>query len=321
MIVHQSLPDLSRLLTSLTRAGHDQYSTHLRHLYDYIQTHPMIGGVVQELKAASADFDIAVWSDSQFSDDSYGRVRWPTRETDCLRAYWYLIENCLGDDPTDPAAFAQRIRPSGGGLNEDVRTFGELVVLPVVEYLVTRIESHSTALYLLERFRRRVEWFERDSLHHQYEANRARGEALYDGHLRLFLFDQGVDYPFSQPRSASGAVDVVANITTADPLVCEIKLFDDQGYRASYLAKGVRQSVRYARDWGTSVAHLLIVNLSAARLQLPSDHEHTSPPRLLVQGITVFLCVVDALPSASASRDKREVRVIRREDLVTEDAD
>jgi len=51
---------------------------------------------------------------------------------------------------------------------------------------------------------------------------------------------------------------------------------------------------------------------------LPSDGApEQQPPRLVVDGVTVFLVVVQAKPIPSASKDRgREVRELRREQLV-----
>jgi len=60
--------------------------------------------------------------------------------------------------------------------------------------------------------------------------------------LRRFLFEQGIDYPFSQPRSASGQSDVVAMVDEDDPLICEVKLYNGRNSSKRYVAKGVQQA-------------------------------------------------------------------------------
>jgi hypothetical protein len=49
-------------------------------------------------------------------------------------------------------------------------------------------------------------------------------ERVYDADLRRFLFSEGISMPFSQPGSASGLSDAVADLHTEDPLVCEVKI-------------------------------------------------------------------------------------------------
>ena len=176
------------------------------------------------------------------------------------------------------------------------------MVEPFIEYPQEGNGEASDALYLLERYVRRVEWFEQPRLWASYQADTADGEQIYYTDLRKFLFEQGIDYPFSQPKSASGQSDVAANVETADPLVCEVKLYDGASCNKSYLAKGVQQATSYTHDCGKTTAYLVFFNLSAKMLHLPSGGEHKQwPPRIDVGGITVFLVHVRAMPETSVS--------------------
>jgi len=202
---------------------------------------------------------------------------------------WHLLRQ-WAEQANAAAMFGHQLHPSDRSIDAGARVASETVVEPLTEYLQERIGEASDVLYLLERYVRRVEWFEQDRLWTAYEADTAHGEAIYDKDLRRFLFDQGIDYPFSQPRSASGEADVVASLDEDDPLVCEMKLYDGEKYSKAYLAKGVHQAVGYARDYGKSSGYLVIVNLSKKHLRLPSDGETNEwPPRIDVGGITVFL--------------------------------
>lgn len=51
-----------------------------------------------------------------------------------------------------------------------------------------------------------------------------KGEDVLNRDLRRFLFESGIDYPFSQPRLPGSQVDIVANLETEDPLVLENKI-------------------------------------------------------------------------------------------------
>jgi hypothetical protein len=178
------------------------------------------------------------------------------------------------------------------------------VVLPLVNYLLAQLGTASEMLHHLARFKRQVEWFEQGPLYERYQGDTQRGEDVYDTALRRFLFAQGIDYPFSQPRSASGKADVIAGVESDDPLVCEVKLFNGKSHGISYLAKGVNQAIRYAHDYGKAVGHLVVVNLSDSKLLLPNDDpEEASPPRIVTQGVTVFMVVVQGRPLPSASKE------------------
>jgi hypothetical protein len=204
-------------------------------------------------------------------------------------------------------------------MTDAVSDFVDEAVEPLIEYLQERLAAETDILYVLGRYRRRVLWFEQESLWERYGADTKRGEALYDTDLRRFLFEQGVDYPYSQPVSPSGRADVVAQLESDDPFACEVKLFDGGRYGHAYLAKGLHQAVRYAEDYGQTDAYLVIFNLSEFVVELPTDDPDAGwPERLVVGGITVFLVLVQARPLAVASKaGKTSTSVIAREQLVT----
>jgi len=93
--------------------------------------------------------------------------------------------------------FGHTLEMSQNNLNVGVRTATEAVVEPLIEFPQERIGEASDVPYLLERYVRRVEWFEQERLFAAYEADTAHGETIYDTDLRQFLFEQGIDYPFS----------------------------------------------------------------------------------------------------------------------------
>jgi hypothetical protein len=76
--------------------------------------------------------------------------------------------------------------------------------------------------------------------------------------------------PFSQAKSASGESDVLTDLDTDDPLVCEVKIYG-AGRTKRSLAGGVHQAISYASDYGKLVAYLVIINLSGKPLSMPSD--------------------------------------------------
>ena len=191
---------------------------------------------------------------------------------------------------------------------------------PLFDYLTERVGEESSILYVLERYVHLVEWFDRKDLHARAMQDSRKSEDVYDAHLRRFLFGEGINMPFSQAQSASGESDVLTDLDTSDPLVCEVKLFDsDRGKR--HLASGVHQALSYASDYGKQVAYLVIINLSGRPLTLPSDDDTKPwPPRITVAGTLVYLIAVRALPPvASASKLGKPAPVIITRDLVDPD--
>jgi hypothetical protein len=231
--------------------------------------------------------------------------------------------NAVADNPNEDRAVIDGAHElsMGGNLNDDARALVERVYAPLFDYLIERVAQDSSVLYMLDRFVRLVEWFDRNALHVAYLQNTHQGEEVYDRALRRFLFQEGVNMPYSQTKSASGLSDVLSDLDTEEPLICEVKLFLTDK-RA--LAGGVHQAVLYAQDYGKSTAYVVIINLSGRPLDLPADGDEKSLPKYLdVAGIRVYLIPVRALPPATTASKagKPNSVVIARDDLTDPDAE
>jgi hypothetical protein len=253
---------------------------------------PYLAALLSEIGAAP--FDVEQWK-----GEGVGRngVDFPNDETQRAKV-------CL-------ALFAERNvrvvgRSLGGGsnFNDMCEAFVRGIVDPLVYFLEDRIEDGSALLGILERYKHRTEWFHQHELHSRYHAETARGEATLDGHLREYLVDQGIAFPFSQPSSPSGEADVVS--LGEDPLALEIKLFaPDAGKDRAYIRQGFAQAYRYAADYGLPAGYLVVFNLTPASLVFATDHPGRWPATITVGERAVFCITVDAntdRPSASKDR-------------------
>jgi hypothetical protein len=257
-----------------------------------------------------------------------GGLRWPS-QTEEGRAVliWHLMQRIAADDldgtdgPRIAINYARPVSSGGSNTTDMWREFAERILRPLFDYLDERIGAESSVLYTLERYIRRVEWFERDDLYQRYLADRQNGEAVYDLDLRKFLFSEGINMPFSQAQSASGLSDVLTDLDTNDPFIGEVKLFDADNHGKRELATGVNQATQYAQDWGKTTGYLVTINLSGRQLELPTDGPKGAwPPYLEVGGVRVYLITVRALPVPTASRQGKPRPVsVTREDLVNPD--
>lgn len=300
----------------LYKSNMDTFDPNVRYFISWCYGNAALATVLHAIERSEPDLDPQEFWAGRERHGTEGN--WPATEIGRAKVVlWQLREIASGNVNGYMAA---HLVSEERNLNDGIRAYVSDAVEPLIEYLQERLSSESDMLYVLERYRRRVLWFEQQRLWEAYQSDTSHGEAIYDADLRRYLFDQGIDFPYSQPASASGKADVVADIETDDPLACEVKLFDAGTYGASYLAKGLHQATRYAEDYGKDVCQLVIFNLSERQLELPSDEPDMGwPPRLHVSGITVFLVVVQAAPRKAASRSgKSAPMVIARADLVAE---
>lgn len=316
---------LRRLMgADIADAGHE-----VRLVTGWITQQPALRTILAEAEQVESDFvpGALVSALEQGGAGTGQRFRWPSRTEDGRAALiWHLMRRIAADDAdgTDSMQIAITYAfPVTGNTTPDRmwREFAGRIIRPLFDYLDERVGAESSILYTLERYVRRVEWFDRSDLHARAITDPRKVEEIYDNHLRRFLFSEGINMPFSQAQSASGLSDVLTELDTDDPLVCEVKIFDGDDRGKRYLAKGVNQAIQYASDYGKQVAYLVIINLSGRPLTLPSEDDPKAwPPRITVAGVRVYLIAVRALPNASASKQGKPAPiVVSHDDLITPD--
>lgn len=301
----------------LAKSSVDSYAANTRYFVTWADSTPSLAAVLAAIERAEPELDAAEWYKA--AEQERRGNEWPDTEVGRAKVVLHILRS-IAAGSLKPHAVGWAFSNERNG-NEALRDFSGEVVEPLIEYLQERLGAESDMLYVLERYRRRVLWFEQARLWAAYDADHTRGEATYDEDLRRFLFDQGVDYPYSQPVSPSGRADVVAQVDDDEPLPMEVKLFDGGSYGPAYLAKGVAQALRYAEDYGRTEAYLVVFNLTERPIELPTDDVEAGwPERLAVAGITVFLVVVQAAPRPTASTaGQAKPWKIKRRQLVASD--
>ena len=267
-------------------------------------------------ESASVDFD--QWASTT---ESTGELEFPETEEGRARVCYGILRECADGETRDPWMRWIRLFSSETGFDLMLQDLTEAVADPFINFLHDRIDEGGNVLYLIERFKLKVEWFKQEELYNLYKEDTLVGEASLDRELRASLFEGGVDYPFSEPSSPSGKADIVALLGSEDPLVLEVKVFDpDRSKNKSHLRQGFHQVSRYANDYNQSLGYLVIFNCSTRQLVISSqdDSGQEFPPRVVFAGKTFFVIPIDVNPeTATASKQSPDSRVvITHEDLV-----
>ena len=303
----------------LKDANGNQIYDEIRLITRWISGQPALRAILAEAALAEPWLDFGQWEEGLHTE--YWGMTWPCR-TEAGRAClaWWLLDHIAHIRPgSQPLRFyATAVSAGAADIHVLARKFVEHIATPLFDYLEERVGAESSVLYVLERHVRRVEWFDREELYARAMQDTRKTEEVYDADLRRFLFSEGINMPFSQARSASGLSDVLADLDTEDPLVCEMKIFDAASRGKRNLASGVNQVLQYATDYGKQFGYLVITNISGRPLSLPSeDSPRTWPPRITTAGVRVYLIAVRALPTPSASKQGKPAPVtIIYEDLI-----
>jgi hypothetical protein len=208
---------------------------------------------------------------------------------------------------------------TGDGFDEKKGKVIEQLVAPIVYFLHDKLEKSNSTIYLLEKYKKRTEWFTKPNLLLLYRQATKNYEQILEDDLRLFLFDQGIEYPFSTPKSNSGRADIVGAIDTNDPLIIEVKFLDkEKGYGKSRVRDGFNQIVKYTNDYNKNFGYLVVFNLDNIEVdfKLP-DSKKVFPPMLTFGNRTYFLIVINLYTGVAASKQGQvESMEITEDDLV-----
>ncbi len=193
-------------------------------------------------------------------------------------------------------------------LEASLDSFRETFLEPFYEYLDDALDHQAAVLSLLVKYKRKVEWFERESL----VALASSDERSLAKHLYAYLFDQGLDFHI-EPQSVSGEADLVA-----PELVLDAKVFDGAKRGLPYLANGVHQVHTYARDFNQDVGYLVVYKTCAETMDFAFPAGSHLVPHVCVGGKTVYILVVDICDyGASASkRGPMKVHTVQEDFLV-----
>ncbi|WP_034891665.1 hypothetical protein [Gillisia sp. Hel_I_29] len=193
------------------------------------------------------------------------------------------------------------------------------LILPFIQFIIDSLENSNSIVYLLEKYKKRTEWFTSEKLLNQYSLQTKNYEDSLEDDLRIFLFDQGIDYPFSTPKSKSGRADIVGNIDTSDPLIIEIKIFDrKKKYGKKRIVEGFTQIRQYTENYNKTQGFLVIFNFDKAQINFDLNNKQTMyPPMLTINNKNYYFVVVDVAERKAASKiGKSELITITKEDLI-----
>jgi len=291
---------------SVLQSREENFSHELKIFYNFVRTNNLLNAIHKEIESVEFDLDKylsnggAVRRSIMFPDNYAEKialcnvlmVAFANKELGCLNSLFINIT-------------------PNNNVNSICNEVAAQYFFPLFECFCERIEDNSTMLYLLDRYRHRVEWFHKDRLYQSYTDNTTHGEDILTKDLQEYLHSQGIDYPFSTPLSPSGRSDLIGLLESADPLVLEVKLFDlDRSYGKEYIRKGLTQAYRYALDYGKPIGYLLIYNLDKRDISF-EKLEGETVKNITIGDKTIYIIVVNVFNHhKSASQLKKPLPYI-----------
>ncbi|MFM0096383.1 hypothetical protein PQQ87_12275 [Paraburkholderia nemoris] len=284
------------------------FHSNLVQFWGYLNNQPLFAGILARMDAESPRFD-----DSFESTLTQQTFNISEREDEARAYYFRVIQHCALE-PYDSGnrtevQFGQALS-NASKYDECLDTFREEFLEPFYELLDEALDQQTAALSLLIKYKRKIEWFERDEVAKLAETN----ERTLAKHLYAYLFDQGLDFHI-EPQSVSGEADLVS-----PELVLDAKIFDgmsdSRGTR--YIKHGVNQLLNYTRDFNQSVGYLVIYRTCEEDLQFGFANAGTPVPFLCIGGKTLYFLVVDICnyDKSASKRGGLKAHVLNEEDIL-----
>ena len=297
---------LQKRVRRLNSCSYLVFHSSLVQFWNYLQAQSLTSGILGKLEAQAKTY-----SDEIAALTTRHELEEFTTEAEQFAFVYRVVQYCaqqpLGGHMGPEVKIGHAI--SGERKHDEaLNQFREVFLEPLYEYIDDALDQQGAVLSLLLKYKRKVEWFEREAL-----AQLASGdERKLAKHLYAYLFDQGLDFHI-EPQSASGEADLVA-----PELVLDAKVFDGSRRGVQYLANGVHQVHTYARDFNQEVGYLVVYKTCPETIDFTFSSAGQHAPYVTVGGKTIYIFVVDICEheTSASKRGAMKVHPVEQEFLV-----
>ncbi len=312
---HNIRTNIQEWKNRLSKATYDQFGHQLKYCLNNIEENKQIFGIIKEAIL------IHPYREGELKKivDNYDKVEVEFHNENQQASFCYQLLKHFIKDCGSYNLHERMYYFNGNGFLETKKNIIEELITPIFYFIHDKLDKSNSTVYLLEKYKKRTEWFTNSSLLNEYNLATKNYEQIFEDDLRLFLFDQGIDYPFSTPKSTSGRADIIGSIDTNNPIVIEIKLIDKKKkYGKKRVIDGFSQIVKYTNDFNKDVGYLVIFNVDNIELNFElNEANNTFPPIVTLNHKTYFIIVININSGISASKiGKTEVITIKESELV-----
>lgn len=295
---HNLRTELQEWKNRLVRADYNQFGNQLKFFFGFIESNRLLNNIIIEINNKhlfeKQYFDKLDETDRYFDEDFDSLEK---QVAFSLQLIKHMV-NQVGYRDIHKNYYL------GGDFKETASIIVNNLITPIVYFFHDKLDKSNSTIYLLEKYKRRVEWFTKKELAEKYKVATKEYEDILEDDLRLFLFDQGIDYPFSTPKSASGRTDIVGSIETENPLIVEIKILDkEKKYGINRIKSGFHQIVKYTEDYSKDVGYLVLYNFDKIRYDFKfNGNSNVFPPMLIFNNKVYYFIIIDMYSNETASK-------------------
>lgn len=147
---------------------------------------------------------------------------------------------------------------------QKIKLFKTDFIRPILDFLILQLQEENYILYLLERYKQRIERF--DSVKESVKKDTELKELKLQKDIQLYLFDQGIDIPnetnqissLYSPNIGNGEPDFIITQHNKKPFFIEVKVCKSRNGTQNIIEKAVSQLKDYMSKCSTTYGCLLI---------------------------------------------------------------
>lgn len=288
---------LQKRFRRLNSCSYQLFHSSLVQFWAYLQENSLTAGVLAKLDGEAPEYATEI--DALTSKREIAEF---TTEAEQFGFVYRVVQHCARQPLSNhlgPEVKIGHAISNERKYDEALNHFREMFLEPLYEYVDDALDQQGAVLSLLVKYKRKVEWFEREAL-----AELSVGdERKLAKHLYAYLFDQGLDFHI-EPQSVSGEADLVA-----PELVLDAKVFDGARRGVSYLASGLHQVHTYARDFTQEVGYLIVYKTCAETLNFSFSVSGQLAPHVSVGGKTIYIFIIDICQYESSASKRGVMKV------------
>ncbi len=284
--------------------------------WNFFNSNPVYVGIAESLVSRFPSIDEHEHVDRIFK----GQCVWEETEEQAA-VLGYKVLQRLVDEGQD--AMHQLSVSAGVALHKGSATqrILEFFLYPLYYYVDEQLDNQGVMLSLLMRYKHRTEWFYRKQLSERcQETDEPKARNEFEKPLALdlyaYLYDQGIDFQI-EPSSIPGEIDLIAAQDSDDPLLLDVKVFDNKNRNKRKLCEGFNQIYSYTDQYNEPCGYLVIYDITEEglcfRLKCLGHM-----PMVVHNNKTIFLLTINIhpCPRPPSKRGVLKPIVITEDDLV-----
>lgn len=304
---------LQKRIRRLNSVDYKNFQVALKQFWGFLNKEPLLKGIEENLRA-KCDYEFEDVEDlikkGLFQSD--GIVQ---RETESKHA---ALSDCIlrllaaSEDGIIGLLRQVKLELNTNDLNASLDFLQEVYLEPFYEYLDEHLDDEKAVIGMLQRYKQRTEWFRKN----QVIADIGTKERKLQQNLYNYMHDQGVNFHL-EAESSSGRIDFIESQISDQPLLIEVKVFDNINRTKTNIIKGFRQIYDYVKDYNESFGYLVIFKTGKKELKFLTEKSTSGIPFAEYNHKTIFLLQVDLFDyeKPASQRGKIESVEIKEEDF------